>query len=393
MKLRLAIFLFLIVACNKALPCTCMGPLEAKSMREVAEWYQHQPDVGLIFEGEVVKQELRNGSIGGPSTAMSMTGAGRYREVSFDEVQILRGTKADHLSVLTGLGTGDCGYPFQTGERYLVFASKGPNGSWFTSICSGTNTIEDSGAALRLLRNEKPNSDDLLSPREYEKQYIETILPKRTGTICGRVLKPDGSPLKGAGVQLWEVRSDDLPPRGAEDPNTTLQDGHFCIEHAEPGAYLLTAESEYVGDARYMGFYPGVFSQPEATRVEIKPGVRSPDVTFHTFLEPLYTIRIRVVSSDGTQLSWKNGCGVSVDSVYRDPLSYHISHTLEDDGSYTFGYIPIGNYIVSTFFEPDFDGDRPKPFPESAKWKSAQKEVVVKGDTDVVIQMEPASPK
>jgi len=388
MKNYLVLFFLSILACGRALPCTCMGPAQAKTMRDVAEWYIHQSGIALIFEGKVIKQELKTGSAGAPSNAMSMTGSGRYRVVSFDDVRVLSGAKPENVSVVTGLGTGDCGYVFQTGDRYLVFATKGRDGLWFTSICSGTNTVEDSGAAIRLLTGEKPSADDLLSPQEYEKHYIETVLPKKTGGICGRVLKPDGTPLKGANVELWEVRTDDLPSRTADDPNTSSQDGHFCIERADPGTYLLTAESEFVGQARYMAFYPGVYSQPEAAQIEIKPGVRLPDITFFTFFEPLYTIRIRVVNSDGTQLSWKNGCGVSVDSVYRDPLSYHISHTLEDDGSYTFGYIPGGNYVVSTFFEPDLSGDSPRPFPESTKWKAAQKQVIVKGDTDVVIQLE-----
>jgi hypothetical protein len=31
-----------------------------------------------------------------------------------------------------------------------------------------------------------------------------------------------------------------------------------------------------------------------------------------------------------------------------------------------------------------------KPFPDASKWKQARQEVIVRGNTDVVIQMEPA---
>jgi hypothetical protein len=361
-------------------------------MREVVEWYANRPDVALIFEGKVVKQEVRSGSLGGPSTATSMTPSGKYRVVDFDVIRVLRGTNQEHLSIVTGLGTGDCGYDFWPGEGYLVYATSGPGGIWFTSLCSGTSAIEDSGTALRFLTGEKPTADDLLSPQEYAKQYSEKVLPKRTGSVCGQVLKPDGSPLKGASVELWEPRNDDLPPRGGSDENTSSDTGHFCVENVPPGKYFLTAESDYDHNGRYIGFYPSVVSQVGAVQISLEAGVRLSDVKFTTFHQSLYTIRIRVLASDKTQLSYKNGCGVAVDSEERDPYSYRISHTLEENGTYTFFYIPPGKYLVTTYFQPDFEGGEMKPFPEAAKWKPARQEVVVRGDTEVVVQMEPTNP-
>ncbi|MCU1269074.1 MAG: Tissue inhibitor of metalloproteinase [Acidobacteriaceae bacterium] len=361
-------------------------------MREVAEWYASRPDITLIFEGKVVKEELRSGSVGAPSGAMSMTPSGKHRVVEFAVRRVFRGAPQDHVSVVTGLGTGDCGYVFWPGESYVVYASTWPGGILFTSLCSGTTAIEDAGAAVRFLNSEKPTAEDLLSPQEYQKEYYEKVLPKRTGSVCGQVLKPDGSPLKGANVELWELRNDDLPSRGASDPNTSTDAGHFCIENAPPGQYFLTAESsDFDHWARYMGFYPGVYSQAEAIQLSIKPGVHLPDVKFTTLHESLYKIRIRVVTSDKTQLSYKNGCGVAVDSESRNPLSYHIDHTLEEDGSYTFGYIPPGKYAVTTYFEPNFEGDEPKPFLEASRWKLARQEVIVHGDTDVIVTMAPNS--
>ena len=387
----LLVFLLTIFACSRAFPCTCVGAYQAKTMREVAEWYASRPNVTLIFEGKVLRQEVRSGSLGGPATAMSMTPSGKYRIVEFDIGRVFRGTNQTHLSLVTGLGTGDCGYDFWPGENYLVYATPGPGGTWFTSICSGTDGIEDSGAALRFLTGEKPTADDMLSPREYAEQYSEKVLPKRTGSVCGQVLKPDASPLKGASVELWEPRNDDLPPHGGSDPNTSSDTGHFCVESVPPGKYFLTAESgDFDHWARYIAFYPSVNSQSDAVQLSIQAGVRLPDVKLTTFREAVYRIRIRVLASDKTPFSYKNGCGVAVDSVGRNPLSYHESHTLEEDGTYTFGYIPPGKYQVTTYFEPDFEGGEIKPFPEAAKWKPARQEVVVRGDTEVVVHLEPA---
>jgi hypothetical protein len=148
MTIRITVLLFTIMACGEAFSCTCIGSSQAKTMREVAEWYANRVDVALIFEGKVIKQDLHSGSAGVPATATSMTGSGRFRVVDFAIMRSFRGGNQDRVSVLTGLGTGDCGYHFQTGQTYLVYASKGQGGVWFTSICSGTNVIEDAGAAL-----------------------------------------------------------------------------------------------------------------------------------------------------------------------------------------------------------------------------------------------------
>jgi hypothetical protein len=81
-----------------------------------------------------------------------------------------------------------------------------------------------------------------------------------------------------------------------------------------------------------------------------------------------------------------------VDSEDSNPLSYHISNTLQEDGTYTFGYIPPGKYVITTYFEPNFQGGELKPFPGAAKWKRARQEIIVRGDTEVVVHMESANP-
>jgi hypothetical protein len=392
MRAPYAVCLFVLLASFKAFPCWCGGPTHAKTMRDVAEWYATRPDADLIFEGKVVEQEVRNGSVGAPKGTLSMTLEGRHRVVEFKVTRTFRGRHLRRVSVITGLGTGDCGYVFWPEETYLVYASSLSDGTWFTSICNGTDAVEDAGTAIRFLAHKKPTADDLLSPQDYAKQYSEKVLPKRTGSVCGQVLKPDGTPLKGANVELWELRDDDLPPRGGSAPNTSTETGHFCIENVPPGKYFLSAESsDYDHWARYVGFYPGVYSQAEAVQLSIEAGFKGPDVKFTTSHETVYRIRIRVVTPDSTQLSYKNGCGVAVDSEDHNPSSYHISHSLEEDGSYRFGYIPPGKYVVTTYFEPNFEGGEMKPFPEWKRWKSAKQEVVVRGDTDVVLQMEPAT--
>jgi hypothetical protein len=49
------------------------------------------------------------------------------------------------IEILTGLGGGDCGYPFQTGSEYVVYAYKNSDGRLETGICSRTRPLAEAG--------------------------------------------------------------------------------------------------------------------------------------------------------------------------------------------------------------------------------------------------------
>ena len=193
----------------------------------------------VIFEGSVEKQELQPGSPGAPAHALSMTGFGSHRAVTFNVLRAYRGLVVPSVTVLTGLGGGDCGFDFETGKKYLVYASKVNTEILFTSICSGTSSLEEAGPALRFLRGEPPTPDDLLDPRS----YYEKFGAQQYGTACGRVTRLDGSPLGGASVDMTQVRDEPFPPKSASDPDMSKPDGSFCISGISPGKYVLTAET------------------------------------------------------------------------------------------------------------------------------------------------------
>jgi hypothetical protein len=142
--------------------------------------------------------------------------------------------------VLTGMGTGDCGFDFETGQAYLIYAEPVGKSDLFTSICTATASVEQSGPALRYLRNEPPEPDDLLDPQTYFSKFLR----KSTGTVCGRVTRPDGGPLENAVVEMSKLRDEPLPFETFPsyiDPDTSKADGSFCIQGMPPGKYLLTA--------------------------------------------------------------------------------------------------------------------------------------------------------
>jgi len=335
----------------------------------------------VIFEGEVEDQRVLTGTIRPPSNAMSMTGNGSHRVVTILVLRSYRGLHDSRVTVVTGMGLGDCGVDFETGKQYLVYGDTLEDGSLFTSICTGTAPIQQSGVALRLLRGEPPLADDLLDPQSYYQKYGA----QWTSKACGRVTKPDGSPLVNAEVEMSQVRDEQLPPIIESDPNLTRPDGSFCVEGLSSGKYLLTAEDyDYHAGNRWMGYYPGVTRHSDATAIEIKAGVNLSDLQFGVQKQPLYTVRFRIVTADGSPVPWKN-LGVAVESLDWDPLGYREDHGVNEDGSYTLGLIPPGHYIVRSFIQPDVETGQITM--EASQWEMAKQKAEISRDGEVVLKL------
>ncbi len=68
--------------------------------------------------------------------------------VDLQVIEPFRGVTSGQLVVKTGRGGGDCGYPFEVGKRYLVFADGEPLS---TGICNDTTPIERAAQALEYI--------------------------------------------------------------------------------------------------------------------------------------------------------------------------------------------------------------------------------------------------
>lgn len=383
--------IFLLLSATPALACTCAPPPpppgaqrnRIMNIRDLAVLKADGPGSAVIFEGVVEKQVIEAGPMGPPSNAMSMTPNAMHRVVTILVKRGYKGKAQGEVTVLTGMGTGDCGYDFRTGKEYLVFADT-IAGDLFTSICTGTGLTERSEPEIRVFRNEPPTADDLMNPESYYAKYV----PQWTGSVCGQVSKPDGSPLGGATVDLTELRDNGLPPMTFSDPNLAKPDGSFCIEGVDPGNYLLTAEdTDYDRNVRWMGYFPGVASVSHAKTVQVNEGDNLKGVQFTTQEQRLYTARFRVVTADKTALPWQY-LGVAIEGSDGDPLGYHETQHFEEDGSCGLGLIPPGHYSVTTFIQPDPDTSIP---PEILKWQMATKEVEIANDAEIILTLTPAT--
>lgn len=73
------------------------------------------------------------------------------RRVQLKVKESFKGTAVHKVVLYTGWGGGDCGYGFQRGSRYLVYANASDNGL-YTGICHATKRIEAAGAEIVILR-------------------------------------------------------------------------------------------------------------------------------------------------------------------------------------------------------------------------------------------------
>ncbi len=64
----------------------------------------------------------------------------------FEVERLFKGALSSEVAVLTGHGRGDCGYPFNVGEEYLIYAYR--DNGLVTNICTRTTNINTADADL-----------------------------------------------------------------------------------------------------------------------------------------------------------------------------------------------------------------------------------------------------
>lgn len=367
---------------GRTFACICGGRNWGTTMREVAASYSEGSNSSkIVFEGFVERQEVKTGSIGVPANILSITLAGTHRVVSVRVLRAYRGKVSGNVTVLTGMGLGDCGFDFETGKAYLVYADRVDTVSLSTSICTGTSPLEQAGPALRFLRGEKPTADDLLDGQG----YFDKVHSHWYGTACGRVTTAEGAPLNKGSVDMTQIRDEPLPPDVASDPNLSKPDGSFCIHGIRPGKYVLTADKpDYEDHSRWMGYYPGVAKHSEAVPIEVHAGDNLSDLHFSVRQERLYTVHFRIVTSDESPLPLES-LGVLIDSTDRDALAYHLTQNGNEQGIYSAGYVPPGRYLVQTYIQPDFKTGKVPV--ELSKWCMVKQEVDVRSDSEFVLKL------
>jgi hypothetical protein len=74
-----------------------------------------------------------------------------YNKVTIELESAWKGIRPAKLIILTGRGSGDCGYRFEVGETYLVFAYQYNKSYLGTNICQRTNVLSNASVDLKHL--------------------------------------------------------------------------------------------------------------------------------------------------------------------------------------------------------------------------------------------------
>lgn len=113
--------------------CTCL--VSSKPLR--TEVTQARNDSRALFSGKVLQITED------PQTFLLT--------VKLKVERVWKGSMPAEAIIETGRGGGDCGYGFEVGERYLVYASGSNESKMQTNICQRTARLSDAARDLRIL--------------------------------------------------------------------------------------------------------------------------------------------------------------------------------------------------------------------------------------------------
>lgn len=248
------------------------------------------------------------------------------------------GDPGTEVAVQTGLGGGDCGYHFDPGHTYLVYGHKS-NGSLYTGICSGTQAIEQVGAALTWL--------DSLPSRPKDANIF--------GKVSQRTIK-DIEPAPGITVSIAD-------PSGREHTTSTDANGAYFMTGLVPGDYVvsLSMPKGMTGNSTSRRIQLHEQGCAEASFWITTDGRISGHI-LDSGGQPTQGIHVALAYLDSPNFYARNGY-----------VSYDRSAYTDDHGSYQFDGLLPGKYLV--FLNPfGFDDKHPYPrqfYKSGEEWETA----------------------
>jgi len=216
-----------------AIACTCVvgGP-------PCQEFFQ----ADAVFVGTVRSIEVRKVPIDGLRVSVY---DGQLVHFTIERAE--RGVQGIETDVWTGMGVGDCGYPFKPGQRYVVYAGR-KDGGLGTGICSRTRPIGEA-------------SDDLA--------YFSSLAARVDGArVFGTVAYSERDQASNLSVRR-PVADVQVLIRGSAGVFSGITDseGRYAITRVPPGTYKTDVLSPLSFSAR--GFSSTFeIKDPRACRVE-----------------------------------------------------------------------------------------------------------------------------
>jgi hypothetical protein len=332
-SMRTALLLIMLAVAIPTFACTCagFGPACTEAVSE---------RTSAIFLGTVEAITPLVGEQTVPDRAMSANRAAGLVEVKFRVQETYKGASAETVRVRTNASEAACGFPFEKGEQYVVYASE-QSGVLYTSICDRTlpaRLVTKDLDYLRALRT-LPNTAQIFG--SYKRYTFDpNFVPKFTPSIMDHYLPPEEeyeamAPMTGETVT---VKSDS----GAEWHTKINQEGRFSIDGLPPGTYRVAVTTPQ-NFALAEGYVSGFGFRFDAIKLTPKGCA---EVTFRT--RPDGHIAGKIVNTDGRPLGnvqvmvWNVGQEFN---LYKSVLSVYNN----EDGTFDVAPLPPGKYILGAY--------------------------------------------
>lgn len=130
----------LLVASGTGFACDCGLPRAGKPIKQLITEARNKSSA--VFLGTVMAVDRKPGDL--------------YVAVRFKTEEFWKGALGNEVTVFTGVGRGDCGYKFEVGERYLVYAYRYNDTELGTNICQRTAELIEATLDLKVLGRGKP---------------------------------------------------------------------------------------------------------------------------------------------------------------------------------------------------------------------------------------------
>jgi hypothetical protein len=131
----LLIFGLLIFIQIDALACSCDLPIPKLSLKQQVK--KAWKSSNAVFSGKVLEITKQPQNF--------------YVSVRLLVVDLWEGNLPKEVTITTGLGNGDCGYPFEVGESYLIYANGSDENKLSTGICHRTKNLLEKPQDLKIL--------------------------------------------------------------------------------------------------------------------------------------------------------------------------------------------------------------------------------------------------
>jgi hypothetical protein len=258
---------------------------------------------------------------------------GANHHFHFSVKEPIRGIQSSDIDVFTGHGGGDCGFGFQIGETYLVYAYE-HQGKISTGICTRTR---------------------LLSKAAEDMEFFHSISGSApSASISGTLLKrPLGSTpdSRQKNVPLPDIKVNVVPESGEPVSTKTRTDGSFSVDGLMPGKYRVKPQLPSNLTLTYGG-------EREVNLVEHSCSVQDFLATTNG------RISGKLINADGSPAP---NLGIKLDPI-NNPVSptnlSYVEAKSNADGTFEFKGLDPGEYLlgITLFNPPRSDSPYPKTF-------------------------------